>query len=172
MRYDIRNQLVTRDGQVTVEIDAPAPPGTDAEFAGNVTGRITLRNVGGEIAAWGRLQATVLMKCARCLEVHEVPLSFDFTESCAFEQIDEPLAYTQIADDEEPSTIPILDGEVVDLSELVRQLLVLHVPARSVCRADCPGLCSHCGARLASSSCECEQETIDPRLAPLRKLLQ
>ncbi len=172
MRYDIRDQISKRDGQVALEIDAPVPVGTDVEFVGNVSGRITLRNAGRDIAAWGHLQATALMQCSRCLEEHEVPLEFDFSETCALAQIDEPLSYTQVADDEEPASIPILDGNVVDLSELVRQLLVLHTPARSLCRPDCKGLCPHCGVNLNVSQCECEREEIDPRMAPLRELLQ
>ena len=172
MRYDIREQLGRHDAEITLDIDAPAPPGTDVEFVGSVTGRITLRNLGRELAAWGHLRAVALMPCARCVTEHEVPLDFDFSETVGLAQIDEPLSYTQVADDDVPSPIPILDGGTVDLSELVRQLLVLHTPVRSVCRPDCRGLCPECGADLNETTCDCGREEIDPRLAPLRKLLQ
>lgn len=172
MRYDIHDQLRKPDGQVTLELDAPVPPGTSVEFVGNVTGKITLRNIGGEIAAWGHLEATAVRECARCLEMHEAPISFDFSEVCTFDQIDEPLAYTQVTDDDDPASIPLLDGDTVDLSELVRQLLVLSVPPRSLCTPDCSGLCPHCGTNLNVSQCDCEREEIDPRLAPLRELLE
>ncbi|MGI5818531.1 MAG: YceD family protein [Armatimonadota bacterium] len=172
MRYDIRDQLSRRDEEITLEIDTPVPLGTDVEFVGKVTGRITLHNTGGEVAAWGHLEATALLECARCLEKHEVPVSFDFSESCSFEQIEEPLAYTQVADDDERASIPLLDGDTVDLSELVRQLLVLHAPPRSLCRPDCRGICPHCGTNRNLAECKCETEEIDPRLAPLRELLQ
>ncbi len=171
MRYDIRDQLSKRDSTVTLDIDAPAPPGTDVEFVGNVTGRITLQNVGGELAARGRLHAVAVMECSRCLAEHEVPLEFEFSETCGFTQIDEPLSYTQVVDEDEPAPIPILDGNVIDLGELVRQLLVLHLPARSLCRPDCRGICPTCGADLNKTTCDCGAEEIDPRLAPLRELL-
>ncbi|MGM0494358.1 MAG: YceD family protein [Armatimonadota bacterium] len=172
MRYDIQHQLTQRDAEITLEIDEPTPIGTDVEFVGNVTGRITLHNTGGRIAAWGHLEATALMECGRCLVEHKVPLSFDFSETCSFDQIDEPLAYTQVASEDETAAIPLLDGDTVDLSELVRQLLVLHTPPRSLCREACRGLCPHCGENLNVEECECETEEIDPRLAPLRELLQ
>ncbi len=172
MRYDIRHQLSPRDAEITLEIDEPVPVGTDVEFVGNVTGRITLHNMGGQVAAWGHLEATALIKCGRCLVEHEVPLSFEFSETCSFEQIDEPLAYTQVASEDESAAIPLLDGDSVDLSELVRQLLVLHTPPRSLCQAACRGICPHCGTNLNVEECECETEDIDPRLAPLRELLQ
>ncbi len=171
MRYDIRDELSKRDNQVALDIDAPPPVGTDVEFVGNVTGRITLRNVGGEVAAWGHLKAVAWLECGRCLEKHEVPLEFDFAETCAFAQIDEPLSYTQVTDEDDPAPLPILDGNVVDLTELVRQLLVLQIPARSLCRPDCKGLCPHCGVNLNEADCECELDEVDPRLAPLRELL-
>ena len=172
MRYDIRDQLSKRDTEITLDIDEPVPPGTDVEFIGNVTGQITLHNMGGEVAAWGHLEATALMECGRCLVEHQVPMSFDFSETCSFEQIDEPLSYTQVASEDGSAPIPIMDGEMVDLSELVRQLLVLHTPPRSLCRPDCRGICPHCGTNLNTAECECETEEVDPRLAPLRELLQ
>lgn len=172
MRYDIRDRISKRDTKVTLDIDTPAPPGTEVEFVGNVTGRVTLRNIGREIAARGHLEAVALMECSRCLTMHEVPIEFDFTETCALTQIDEPLSYTQVVDEDEAAPIPILDGDVVDLSELVRQLLVLNLPVRSLCRPDCKGICPHCGANLNETQCQCESEQVDPRLAPLRKLLQ
>ncbi|MEA3400681.1 MAG: DUF177 domain-containing protein [Armatimonadota bacterium] len=172
MRYDIAHKLRKRDGQVVLDIDAPAPLGTEVEFVGNVVGQITLRNAGGEIAAWGHLEAVALMECSRCLKLHEVPLEFDFAEVCALAQIDEPQSYAQVAEEDEPAPIPILDGDTVDLSELVRQLLVLHLPARSLCRPDCKGICPHCGADLNEVTCRCQREEVDPRLAPLRELLE
>ncbi|MGC9319392.1 MAG: YceD family protein [Armatimonadota bacterium] len=172
MRYDIADTLRKRDAQVVLDIDAPAPIGTDVEFAGNVTGQITLRNAGRLIAAWGHLKAVAVMQCSRCLAEHEVPLRFDFSETCALAQIDEPLSYTRVAEEDEPAPIPILDGDTVDLSELVRQLLVLHLPARSLCRPDCKGLCPQCGANLNEGPCGCEHEEVDARLAPLRELLE
>ncbi len=172
MRYDIRDQLSKRDGEVGLQIDAPAPRGTDVEFVGNVTGRVTLRNVGAELMAWGCLKALARMSCGRCLAEHEVPIEFDFSEACGLAQIDEPLSYTQVTDESEPAPIPVLDGGVIDISELVRQLLVLHLPARSLCRPGCRGICPACGADLNETTCDCGREEIDPRLAPLRELLQ
>ena len=172
MRSDIRDQLSRRDAEITLEIDAPAPLGTDIEFVGNVTGQITLHSMGGQVAAWGHFEAIALMECGRCLEQHHVPLSFDFSETCSFAQIDEPLAYTHVASEDESAPIPLMDGDTVDLSELVRQLLVLYTPPRSLCRPDCRGICPHCGANLNEGRCDCETEQVDPRLAPLRELLQ
>jgi uncharacterized protein len=61
------------------------------------------------------------------------------------------------------------DGERVDLEPLFREELVLAVPYAPLCKEDCKGLCSQCGADLNSGACGC-RPPIDPRLAALTKL--
>lgn len=172
MRYDIREQLAEPDGEATCHIDAAAPLGTGAQFAGHIAGRISLRNAGQEIAARGSLCAVVLLPCSRCLREHEVPIEFEFSETCGLTQIDEPRSYVTESDGDEPAPIPVLDGSTVDLSELVRQLLVLNLPDRSLCSPDCKGLCAQCGADLNRTTCDCNRQATDPRLAPLAELLR
>ncbi len=171
MTYDIQEQLAQPDGEATCHLDAPAPQGTGARFVGNLTGQIRLHNIGHEITALGQLRAVAVLACCRCLREHEVPLEFDFCETCSLTQIDEPGSYVPEAEFDEPAPIPILDGNLVDLTELVRQLLVLNLPSRSLCSPDCKGLCPQCGADLNVTTCKCQQQVTDPRLAPLAELL-
>jgi len=172
MRYDIRDRLGQTDAEITVEIAAPAPPGTGGEFEGNVTGQVTLRNNRSTILAHGHLSAVAILQCGRCLKPHPCPLQFEFWENCALAQIDDPVSYEAELSDDEPLPIPILDHQMVDLSELVRQLLVLHLPSYSTCSPDCRGLCPECGTDLNAGVCSCRQLEPDPRLAPLRHLLR
>ena len=58
----------------------------------------------------------------------------------------------------------------VDLEPLLRDAVVLDLPLAPVCRDDCPGLCSQCGARLADDP-EHHHDVIDPRWAALGGLL-
>ena len=90
MTYDIQEQLAQPDGEATCHLDAPAPQGTGARFVGNLTGQIRLHNIGHEITALGQLRAVAVLACCRCLREHEVPLEFDFCETCSLTQIDEP----------------------------------------------------------------------------------
>jgi uncharacterized protein len=53
----------------------------------------------------------------------------------------------------------------------VRELALLDVPMRPLCRPDCQGLCMNCGQNLNEGDCGCEEEEIDPRLEALRKFL-
>ena len=50
------------------------------------------------------------------------------------------------ADDED---VQRLDEDLLDLTVVLRDAVVLALPLQPVCRDDCPGLCPECGARLA-----------------------
>jgi uncharacterized protein len=60
---------------------------------------------------------------------------------------------------------PIIDN-TVDLGPLVRDAIVLDLPAAPLCRPDCQGLCMHCGADLNEGACSCVAPP-DPRWANL-----
>jgi uncharacterized protein len=61
---------------------------------------------------------------------------------------------------------------ILDLTEVIRQDLLLALPMYPVCRSKCKGLCPHCGQNWNEGACECSLEEIDPRLAVLRQLLE
>ncbi|MBC7288116.1 MAG: DUF177 domain-containing protein [Armatimonadetes bacterium] len=158
-----------RGQAVVCPIEAEPPSGTGEKVLGKVTGLITLTPTGRRILAQGRVFATVELECARCLRPHPVALSIDVERECSLQQIDSPAAYMEEGEDLPP--VPIVNGDEVDLSELVRQLIILHTPPRSLCRPDCKGLCAQCGADLNEGPCDCE-DRVDPRLAGLRAFLK
>ncbi|MCF8413058.1 MAG: DUF177 domain-containing protein [Melioribacteraceae bacterium] len=53
-----------------------------------------------------------------------------------------------------------------DLLEFVN----LSLPMKILCKEDCKGLCSKCGADLNLVDCNCNKEEINPIWAPLLKL--
>lgn len=90
-----------------------------------------------------------LGECVRCLS----PASGDLKVSVIelFEEKAEP----------EGDTYPF-DGDVVDLSEMIKDNLVLELPLVPLCNKDCRGLCQHCGQNLNLASCDCVDKVIDP----------
>ena len=48
------------------------------------------------------------------------------------------------------------DGEILDISEDVRQGLVLEMPVWPLCSEMCKGFCADCGAELNLEACSCE----------------
>jgi uncharacterized protein len=66
---------------------------------------------------------------------------------------------------------PIDAHHLVDLTETLRQNVLLALPMVILCREDCQGLCPQCGHNLNLGPCECKPE-VDTRLSVLEKLLQ
>ena len=66
---------------------------------------------------------------------------------------------------------PIGANGVLDLTEALREQILLALPMQPLCRADCQGLCVQCGKNLNEGTCDCVQDTIDPRLVKLKELL-
>lgn len=135
------------DTRGTLEPGNAALAGLDVELIGplEVTGRI--QETGPDAYYWrGRLLGTVRQTCGRCLAEIEQPIAADvdayFTDDP--EAADEPQQYPLPA-----------SGTSLDLTPVVREELILAVPAFPLCREDCAGLCPACGADLNRGPCEC-----------------
>jgi uncharacterized protein len=63
-----------------------------------------------------------------------------------------------------------LVGDQLDLTDVVREVVLLDVPSTPLCRPDCAGLCLTCGANLNDGSCGCVAAPADPRWAALEQL--
>jgi uncharacterized protein len=155
-------------GRLIVDIEAPMPEGSGAEAAGLVTGRLELDNAGTGISARGHFRVPVLLECSRCVCAFVEVLEIEVNEDCALKELDEPESYAESVDD--LGQIPILNGRDLDLSELVRQLVAMHLPPRPLCKDDCAGLCPRCGQDLNQQPCSCSGQSGDPRWDALRDL--
>jgi uncharacterized protein len=125
----------------------PAFRGLDLSLAApvSVTGR--LQATEGDDFLWrGAIQATARLACRRCLAEVEYRLDRDVDVLLT--------ADPEAADD--PSVYPLAEQATqVDLSDVVREELVLGVPGFVLCRDDCAGLCPTCGADLNAGPCAC-----------------
>jgi uncharacterized protein len=116
----------------------------------------------------GRIKVDVELECVRCLQPAEKTLDNLF--SAAFVTSDN---YTQAKEaqlNEEDLEISIFEGDKIDLTELVREQILLALPEQVFCREDCKGLCQKCGANRNLINCNCEEKEIDPRWAALKNL--
>jgi len=120
--------------------------------------------------------ATVDLKpsCARCLEVFDKKLNVPVHVNLAphkdmhFEEGDDD----EGGIDEEDVSFSFYKGEEIDMSDLMREILVLEIPMRYLCQDNCKGLCAQCGKNLNKESCSCAKKAVDPRLAALGTLLK
>ena len=64
----------------------------------------------------------------------------------------------------------VLDGNEIDLDEVLSTCFILDMETKFLCREDCKGLCSTCGKNLNEGPCGCRKQ-MDPRFAVLEQLL-
>lgn len=93
-------------------------------------------------------EAEVQTTCSRCLEEFFLPLSISFDELYQF-----PSRHR-----EETDLILPADG-FIDLEPLYREYFILEMPIKRLCKTDCKGLCSVCGANLNKTTCEHHKES-------------
>ena len=65
----------------------------------------------------------------------------------------------------------LLQGDTVNLDEIITTAFVLNMDSKFLCSPDCKGLCATCGKNLNEGTCNCKPEP-DPRLAVLGQLLK
>jgi uncharacterized protein len=112
-----------------------------------------------------RGDAELVGPCVRCLEEARAPLAIDTTEFVADGRRDDA------AFDEDLDSQYVVEG-VLDVGEWARDAIAEAVPATLLCRPDCAGLCPHCGTNLNEGSCDCEEDTADPRWDALREVAE
>lgn len=120
-----------------------------------------------EVRIRGAFEAQILVPCSRCLEPVPIPIkaSFDqFYESNA----EHPL-WGEIELQERDTEIGFFSGDSIDVSDIVREQILLELPMKPICQEFCKGLCPHCGKNRNLESCNCESLLVDPRLVELLK---
>ncbi len=100
--------------------------------------------------------------CDRCLD------EFDRNLEATFQLVYSKHSRDQFADDEYRFLEE--DETEIDLSADIRENILLVIPMKHICRESCKGLCPQCGVNLNEESCNCQQETIDPRWEILKTL--
>ena len=132
--------------------------------AASVKGNV--RRAGNEVFVNGHLEVRAQVECDRCLKPVELPVSADF----ALEYIPgaDYESSSAAALSEEQMSVAVFDGEAIDVDEIVKEQILLAVPARTLCREDCKGICPECGIDLNTGQCNCSAEEVDPRWAALK----
>lgn len=136
----------------------------------------TLEKIGEQIIIRGRVSTPVKMACSRCLETVRIDICEPFTllvrfqggHLCGQNRTGEIM---DGEDDEEVKVVPP-DTDSIDITEELRQTLLLSLPVKPLCSENCRGLCPQCGTNLNRGSCDCRRKKIDPRWAGLEKALK
>ena len=127
-----------------------------------------MMHINAGVLVQGSLNTETVQACARCLEPVVVPLSVEMEE--VFYPTIDILTGKGITPEEEDRALWIDEHHVLDLSEVLRQDILVALPVHILCKSDCRGLCPTCGQNLNDGPCDCEKEP-DARWGPLVDLL-
>lgn len=159
---EIKKRLV---GEKTLAYDlSPAELEiTPAELAVEGTVRLegSISNAGDVLLLQTCMTAKVQRTCGRCLKEFMAVTKAEVVEKF----------YPASAENIENDAF-VYDSDVIDITEPLREGLLLAEPIQALCKPDCRGLCPVCGADLNDGDCGCDRFTVDPRLAALKQFIK
>jgi uncharacterized protein len=140
-----------------------------------VRGELTLTGIDKGIWASGSVETNASITCARCLAIAENSVRFRLNEEyLAAVEVD---GDASVSTQESPDVLDVREGaftldshHVLDLTEAIRQYVIVNLPMKPLCHQNCAGLCSTCGADLNNHPCDCSTYT-DSKWSPLLDLL-
>jgi len=148
-------------------LEADLPSGV--EISSPIAVDVVVTNTGKGLLVRGTLECNVQYQCTRCLREFPSTLTGDVEE---FYRTSPEAVVVDDGDDFFPDEAETLVGDEIDLTEPLREALLLAVPMKILCSADCRGLCPKCGQPLAAQTCDCEEPVTDLRFAPLLDLFK
>ena len=135
--------------------------GTEAlTFHAPVHVQLQVNKTNRAMLVYGEIQTELKATCGRCLETYVYPLSLSFQDEWVFR--------AQATEDLLESAL-LLDKDEVDIKERIFEQIVLALPMKFICSAECQGLCSTCGVNRNLIPCHCGEGSINPRFAALGK---
>ncbi|MBQ7258179.1 MAG: DUF177 domain-containing protein [Abditibacteriota bacterium] len=165
MRLDLTEIALTPGKRMSYELNEEPLGDISEEVISNapIQGCLKFTNTHGLIYVKGSFKTEVKMMCGRCLEYFNVAIE---------REIEEVLPVTGETDDEnflDDLETPVFVNYVLDLSELLRQYILVEVPIKPLCNESCKGICIGCGANLNTEKCKCEDKTNNNPFADLLK---
>ncbi len=131
------------------------------------------KEIVADIRLKGRFEGEFEAPCARCLEPVQHTLAGEFDLLFRPSGVDAVASERAIhAPDME---IGYYENGSLLLEDVLREQVLLNLPARSLCKPDCKGLCPRCGQNRNQSACTCEEGETDPRweaMAALRSRIK
>ena len=152
------------------EIRDDAPEFSDElQLLTPVEGQLKLTRTNHGILADFAYTVTIEQECGRCLDPARTVIESEFSEEfLPTINVVTGMPEVFVADPDEPR---VNANHELDLTESIRQDILLQQPLQPLCRPDCPGLCINCGRELSSGACRCEQtDTTVPETGQLSRL--
>jgi uncharacterized protein len=159
-------ELARRPGtmrKVSRVVPAPADLGTEVigvPEGSDLSLELRLESVMEGVLVSGTARGRAVGECVRCLGEVEQDVVVEVQELFVYPG-------REYGEDDD---VHELVGDLIDFEPVLRDAVVPALPFQPVCRDDCPGLCSECGASLAEDP-DHHHDAVDPRWAALSSVL-
>jgi uncharacterized protein len=142
-----------------------------------IEAHISLRNVDNVIVVSGDVKTYIQLVCSRCATLFKMDCDPHFSalfcndpvmagvghleegkpagQNKGFARHAHDKEADRLAESGKDLDITYLSEDFIDLKELVTEQLQLQVPFQPLCKKDCKGMCSNCGADLNVGRCAC-----------------
>ena len=166
MHFNVSQLLKESSGSArsySVDEDVTSP---DHASVRRVTGSVRMLRT--DLGVWvsADLESNMACACSLCLAECEQRTTVVIEEEF-FPRVDLISGSRLNPADFPEDSFHIDEQHILDLTEVVREYLLLSTPMKPLCRDDCAGMCMACGANLNEASCDCDKSPIDPRWSPL-----
>jgi uncharacterized protein len=126
------------------------------------------KEIVSDIRLRGHFSGDFEVPCARCVEPVSIGLDSDF--DLIFRPVGVDSGPQERSITAEETEIGYYQKDSLSLEDVLREQVLLSLPARTLCKPDCKGLCPRCGQNRNTDSCSCEQEASDARWEALAGL--
>ena len=125
-----REGVRLRSGEPAAIIDVESD---EVVFERPIEVDVFARLAGNTLVVKGTIVARPRLRCSRCLEYYEQTLSRP----------------------EYMFSTDVREGDIIDLTESIREDIIIALPIKSLCSEECKGLCPKCGKNLNEGPCDC-----------------
>jgi len=112
-------------------------PAIKLTFGDKVEYSLHVSSVSDGVLIAGKVELDINAECGRCLCQYKYRMVLD--DICHF--------YEEVSCDD------------LDISDDLREDILIALPTKYLCGSECKGLCTMCGKNLNSDKCDCKQET-------------
>lgn len=122
--------------------------------------------LGDEIHIRGHFATRLEATCDRCLGPVDMPVSREF--DLFYRPVRSIAREEEVEIPRDELEIGFYSGDGIELADVATEQVILSVPMKRVCEADCRGLCPICGANLNVEQCNCPPPRDESPFASLK----
>lgn len=140
MKIDLTELLQKVDNETDIDqSEAVSFPEDGLNLTQPLKIRAHLVNIGSSVLLTGEAETVAELECSRCLKNYKVPVSIEFEEEFSRQSFS-PKGKGEVELHDEDFVSPIGDDNMIDLTELIRQEMLLSLPIKTLCSEDCKGI--------------------------------